>query len=161
MAINKALLLNMLMNSAPLLMQALTTRDRWNYGEDPLNEYTLDDLNTLHNKGYDMGLVQDYMTNTSSNFNYIQDAAQNAISQIATEATDRYSSNGINAHFPSDSLYSEISPTEIYNRIREGYDTPALKSAFSMLYGSKMPKPKRKNTTIDLSILDDYDDLPF
>lgn len=88
MAIDKTLLLNMLMNSAPLLMQALTTRSRWNYGADPLDDSTLDSLNYIHNNGYDLGIVEDYMENTKSNFPYIQDAAQNAVSQIETQVAE-------------------------------------------------------------------------
>lgn len=119
MAINKTLLLNMLMNSAPLLMQALTTRSRWNYGADPLDDDTLDSLNYIHNNGYDLGIVEDYMENTKSNFPYIQAAAQNAASQIesqiATFLDPDYSSGKDPSFFPEYLFTKKRSPKQTLN----------------------------------------------
>lgn len=135
MAINKTLLLNMLMNSAPLLMEALTTRDRWHYGEDPLDDDTLDGLNYIHQNGYDLGIVEDYMENTKSNFPYIQSAAQNAVSQIESQIAEFLDpdSGGKDPSYFSDFLFTK----------------------------KRRPKQTLNNSLGTSLFKDDYDDLPF
>lgn len=161
MAIDKTLLLNMLINSAPLLMQALSTPynspGSWYSGEDPLDDMFghAKDLKMLQDRGYDMGLVQDYMLNTADNFTNYTDAAVNAISQISSDADDASSLvKGFSRSFPSDVAQKSLNPTEIYNRVAKGHNTPALESAFAMLHGAQFPKRK---PTIPYS----FDDLPF
>lgn len=161
MAIDKTLLLNMLINSAPLLMQALSkpynSPGSWVDGENPLDDMFghAKDLKYLQDRGYDMGLVQDYMLNTADNFTNYTDAAVNAISQISSDADDASSLvKGFSRSFPSDFKQNPLNPTQIYDMVADGYDTPALKSAFAMLHGSQLPK--RKPIIPNL-----IDDLPF
>lgn len=162
MAIDKTLLLNMLINSAPLLMQALSTPfhspGSWANGEDPLDDMFghAEDLKLLQDRGYDMGLLEDQMLfDYKHNIEDIPSAAVNAISQVASAATDADDlSRGFPRSFPSDVAQKALNPTEIYNSVAKGYDTPALKSAFAMLHGSQLPK--RKPIIPNL-----IDDLPF
>lgn len=161
MAIDKTLLLNMLINSAPLLMQALSTPyhspGNWYSGEDPLDDMFghAKDLKMLQDRGYDMGLLEDQMLfDYKHNIEDMPSAAVNAISQVATTAqsADDLTKSYLR-YFPSDVAQKSLNPTEIYNQVAKGYNTPALESAFAMLHGSQFPKRK--------PLVLDFDDLPF
>lgn len=67
MAINKEMLVNLLMNSAPLLLSALqkpyNAPGEFYDGDSPLSEdyINIHNLNAVADRGYDMGIVQDNM----------------------------------------------------------------------------------------------------
>ena len=158
MAVNKAMLVNLLMNSAPMLLSALQQGSK-QYPDYP--NYTFNKLNTLNDRGYDMGIVQDDMLNNlNKTYAYskmdMPTAASVAIGRISDYATEAdYPDWRPSGLFPSDDLavfegLDSIDPVhasktlnmmdsnELNNLYKMNKERPALSSAFAML--SKNPK---------------------
>lgn len=145
MAIDKTLLLNMLINSAPLLMQALSKPygGSNNRANNFFNSTAGEQVQDIYNRGYDMNLIQDDMLSTLKTLSPDNvtdtDAAMYAVEGVANhidEAADLLSPLN---NFPSD-MFDDINPSSFTNKnvllqdiVGHSYKTPALKSAFAML----------------------------
>lgn len=160
MAIDKTLLLNMLINSAPLLMQALSkpynSPGSWHHGEDPLDDMfrTGENLKMLQDRGYDMGLIQDQMLQRLNEPSFFKrndtDSAVLAISDVMNSLQDSYD---MTVKTP----YPNVFPSDIAG-IRYGIDDGVINNIDDIVKGASNIS---SNIDVDLgNLIPDFKDAP-